>query len=106
MKKWTKRLSISGALIVATLIVLASISIILLRGTPDWLQPSQLTADERAAAAQRATNKLAIMQNQAAKLRANERSNTRNNGPTTSTTLPADAISISFTDDELNALIE
>lgn len=106
MKKWTKRLSVSGAVLLGMLIVLVLICVILLRGTPDWYQPSVLSAEQRAAASQRATNKLAIVQNQAARVRADEHAETQGGKSTTTTSRPGNAITISFTDEEINALIE
>lgn len=106
MKKWTKRLSVSGAVLLGTLIVVVLICVILLRGTPDWYQPSVMSAEQRAAAAQRATNKIAIMQNQAARVRADEHADTQGGKSPSTTSRPANAITISFSDEEINALIE
>ena len=77
----------------------------LMRGTPDWYHPRSMTVEQFEAAAQRATNKLAMVQNEAARARAVENAQRRH--PSTSTSKPArDPITVSFTDDELNAFFD
>jgi hypothetical protein len=97
-----RRLLLGGALVVLAAIVVAAFGLRLVHGTPDWYHPRSLTARQRQVAAQSATNKLAMLQNGAAFARADERS-TRN-GTTSATTTPV-GMTISFTDDELNALL-
>jgi uncharacterized protein YpmS len=99
MKKWTRRLSISGITLPGIAIVLAFTALKLMRGTPDWYQPLAASPQQREAAAQRATDKLVLIQNQAARARADERA-------PAPATRAADAIEISLADDELNALVE
>jgi hypothetical protein len=106
MKKWTKRISVSAVVLVSMLIVLASVCVILLRGTPDWYQPLAMSDDDRAAAANSATNKIALLQQEAQRVRADERAATRNGKVPSTSTRPTNAITISFTDEEINALIE
>jgi hypothetical protein len=86
--------------------VIASLVVVyfLARGTPDWYQPQLMTADERDAAAQRATNKLVEVQNQAALARAEEHQG--RSQPPSMTGSPTDPITISFTDQEINAFFQ
>lgn len=101
MKKWLKRVLVGGAIAAVVLVLLAVIAWRLVRGTPDWYRPDSLTLEQREAAAQSATNKLVALQNQTAYARAEENAASHSRQPTTS---PA-SITVSFTDDELNALL-
>jgi hypothetical protein len=84
-------------LLLGGMIVLLSLA----RADPDFYRPLSLTPEQRQAAAQRAENKLTDLQNRAARHRAAERAAARRdlNDPVTS-------ITVSFTDDELNAFFE
>ncbi|HEY7090187.1 MAG TPA: hypothetical protein VH518_18970 [Tepidisphaeraceae bacterium] len=102
MKKWQKRLGIVVATLVGVFIGLALVCWMLLRGTPQWYRPHTLSGPEQEAAAQSAQNKLILLHNAAVQARAEERAAHR-----TATTLPAgSAITVSFTDDEVNALLD
>src|SRR5687768_12200598 len=109
MKSSFKRvLVVLGALLGAA-VAACAVGLFLFRAEPDWYRLPQFSAEQREAAAQRATNKLAQIQNQAARARAAERMS-RGEG-STGTTTPAthpsvDAITVTFTDDELNAFFD
>jgi uncharacterized protein YpmS len=76
------------------LLVSGLITLGLTRATPSWYQPLALSSEQREEAARRATNKLALLQNSAVQVRENQRNN-----PATQ----PNAITLSFTDDEMNA---
>jgi uncharacterized protein YpmS len=103
--KLLKRLLLAVALLLGTVVLLCSIGLILFRGTPGWYRPPQLSPAERDQAAQSATNKLAMIQNEAARARMQQR---RDIGPATNPATPPAAaepatITVTFTDRELNA---
>jgi hypothetical protein len=104
-KKWIRRglliLATATVAIVVVLIVLWS----LMRAAPEFYKPVVLTLEQRQAAAQRAENKFTDIQNRAARLRAEERA-AQLNRDTTSTQRAGEAITISFTADELTAFFE
>lgn len=101
-RKTIRRLWISLAAVTGIVLAVAVICLNLLYGTPEWYQPQAMTAEQREAAAQRATSKLAMVQNVAAQVRADERAALRD-----SSTAPAPgSITVSFTDDEINAFFE
>jgi uncharacterized protein YpmS len=101
MKKWLKRVLIGAAIALVVLVVLGIIAWRMTQGIPDWYRPDSLTVEQREAAAQSATNKLANLQNQTAYARAEQSAASYSRLPATA---PA-GITISFTDDELNALL-
>jgi uncharacterized protein YpmS len=104
-KRWKKRLIVTGAMLLGGVIGIMLVLWMLMRGTPDWYHPRSMTVEQFEAAAQRATNKLAMVQNEAARARAVE--NAQRRRPSTSTSKPArDPITVSFTDDELNAFFD
>jgi uncharacterized protein YpmS len=82
------------AAIFALLLAGALIALSLARATPGWYQPLAMSAEQREAAAQRAMNKLATLQNAAVQV-----SESQTDGATTQ----PGPITISFTDDEINA---
>ncbi len=100
-----KRLLVVLAALVGCALVACVVGLVLFRAEPDWYRLPQFSAEEREAAAQRATNKLAQIQNQAARARAAERMAQAepSTGPTPTTHPSANAITVTFTDDELNA---
>ena len=103
--KLLKRLLLAVAIVLALIITAASVGIILYRGTPNWYHPLNLDPQLREAAAQRATNKLVMIQNQAARIRRDDR---RARGGSAAT-VPVDRaapITVSFTEDELNAFFD
>jgi hypothetical protein len=107
--KLLKRLIVVLAVLLGAALVALAVGIFLFRAEPTWYHPVALPAEEREAAAQRATNKLAMIQNQAARARAAERmANSTTGGETMTTgTLPSDsAITVTFTDVELNAFFD
>jgi uncharacterized protein YpmS len=101
MKKWTKKILFAVAILLAIGLIILLSGVVMLRGTPDWYQPGAMTAEQREEAAQRATNKLAIVQNAAVQMRVDEMQ-----AATSPSTKSRDAITISFTDDEMNAFFE
>jgi hypothetical protein len=109
-KQWKKPLLLGVLAIVAVAVTLASVAIMLFRAAPTWYRPLAMDPQRREAAAQRATNKLAMIQNEAARLRRDERLAER--AASTSTTSPATLaapgrpITVSFTEDELNAFFD
>jgi hypothetical protein len=98
MKKWTKRISLAGLTLLVIVVVLGVQGWWLVRGTPDWYLPQALTPEQREAAAQSATDKLILIQNQAARARMD--------GNRNQAAAEAGAISISFSENEINALLE
>jgi uncharacterized protein YpmS len=94
--KWLRRTLLAVAVVVTVVIGGALVALWLVRAEPTFYRPVELTAEQREAAAQRATNKLATIQNQAARLHA--ASNTRPVSP--------DEITVSFTADELNSFFD
>lgn len=103
MNKWIKRLLVAAITLGVVLAVLAVVGWRLMRGVPDWYQPLAMSAEQRNAAARSATNKLALLQNRAAMARADEQVARLN--PQTSPTTQSEEITITFSDDELNALL-
>ena len=103
MRKWPRRLSVVGATLAGTVLSLSLVLWILVRSTPQWYRPASMSPQQCDAAAQRATNKLVTVQNEAASVRAAEQAARIRPGSTLATQ-PA-SITISFTDDELNALV-
>jgi hypothetical protein len=101
MKKWKRRIFISSAAVVMALLIVSLIGWRMLQGTPDWYQPQALTADERAAAAQRVINKLVPIQNQAAFVRGSER-----HPGSAPSTRASEEMTVSFTDQELTATFQ
>jgi hypothetical protein len=102
MTKWQKRLGVAAVALAGVVIGIALVCWMLLRGTPQWYRPHALTGPQQEAAAQSAQNKLILLHNAAVQARADERIARRN-----ATTLPVgSAITVSFTDDEVNALLE
>lgn len=95
--KWLRRTLLVVAILLTVVIGGALVALYLVRAEPAFYHPVELTAEQREAAAQRATNKLATIQNQAARLHA--ASNTR-------PTVNPDEITVSFTADELNSFFE
>jgi uncharacterized protein YpmS len=102
-KKWIKRIGIAAAALAGVVLGTLLVVWMLLRATPAWYRPTNLTAEQREAAAQNAQNKLIVVQNAAAQARADERVAQRN-----ATTLPSSAntITLTLTDEEINALLE
>src|SRR4051794_26110023 len=110
-RKWKKRLAVTAAMLVGGVVGTVLVLWMMMRGTPDWYRPRMMTVEQLEAAAQRATNKLAMVQNEAARARAVERAGRNRStasSTTPATTLPAapGAITVSFTDDELNAFFD
>ncbi len=104
--KFFKRVLLLLSVLLGVAVVCCALGLWLFRAEPDWYKRPTFTAEQREAAAQRATNKLALIQNQAARARAQERMN-RDGATTVPATNPAgNAITVSFTDDELNAFFD
>jgi uncharacterized protein YpmS len=103
VKKLVKRLLTILAVALTVVVVGCTIGLILLRATPRWYQLPKLTAEQKEAAAQSATNKLALIQNEAARIRAQERSRSRS---PTAESAPSAGITVSFSDHELNAFFD
>src|SRR4051812_8079455 len=98
MRKWMKRLLLVVGIALALLVATALTGLWMIRAEPAFYRRITLTPEQREAAAQRATNKLATIQNQAARLRA---------APASTRIVNAgDEITVSFTADELNAFFE
>ncbi|HVT90805.1 MAG TPA: hypothetical protein VHD56_18265 [Tepidisphaeraceae bacterium] len=102
MLKWFRRILVGLAILLLMTAGLVIVGLRMMYRTPDWYHPQSLNAEQRLAAAQSATNKLAILQNGTAFARAEERA--VRNGATRQSTAPG-GITISFSDDELNALM-
>jgi hypothetical protein len=106
--KLFKRLIVVLAVLLAAGVAALAVGFFLFRAEPTWYRLPAANAEEREAAAQRATNKLALIQNQAARARAAERmalsSTDSARGPAM---IPSDsAITVTFTDVELNAFFD
>ena len=106
--KVRKRLILVLAVLLGAAVTALAVGFFLFRAEPAWYRPVALPVEEREAAAQRATNKLAMIQNQAARARAAElmtQSATRD--ATAPATTPSEsAITVTFTDVELNAFFD
>jgi len=98
MRKWIKRLLLVVAIGLTLLVAVALTGLWMIRAEPAFYRPVTLTPEQREAAAQRATNKLATIQNQAARLHASAAS--------TRVVNAGDEITVSFTADELNAFFD
>jgi uncharacterized protein YpmS len=102
--KWLKRLLLGAAILLTMLIATAAILLHMLRAEPQWYHRSQLDAQQRDAAAERALAKVANFHNQtAARHAADVRAHLHPS--TVPATQPNEDITISFSDDELNALM-
>lgn len=109
LKKVAKRLAALVLVLVIGLVGIVVTGLVMFRHTPDWYQIPRLTAEEFEAAAQRVTNKLAVIHNEVARYWASERAD-RGGGTTTpsdsATHASPEALTITFTADELNAFFE
>ena len=104
--KLFKRLILVLAVLLGAALVALAVGFFLFRAEPTWYRPVALPAAAREAAAQRATNKLAMIQNQAARARAAERM-ARSTTDVSVASVPSDsAITVTFTDVELNAFFD
>ncbi len=105
VKKAVRRLLAAVAIALGLIVLIGSIGIILLRAEPEFYQLPKLTIEEFEAAAQRAVNKLAMIQNEAARIRVEQNPSRGQSRPTTA---PAESrrITVSFTQHELNAFFE
>ena len=119
MHKWVKRALLVVALLLAGAIVFAVGGIVLFKGTPGWYRPEELagTPEERAAAAQRAENKLIEVRNWAELLNADAVHAQADAdaqaqaapgaaaaaAPARAATRAADSLTVAFTEKELNA---
>lgn len=101
--KILRRFLLAAGLLVLLLILLGSAGFALFRSEPEWYRPVALDPEQREQAAQSATNKLALIQNEAAKLRRDERMADRASEPVT---VPSVPITVSFSEDELNAFFD
>jgi uncharacterized protein YpmS len=121
MRKWLKSLLLLVAILLVALLGGVLVLWRMVRAQPDFYHVVVLPREQVEAAAQSATNKFATIQNQAARIRAGERAaravRTSREGAsgslagvgTSSTQAPTtapDAISVTFTDTELNAFFE
>jgi uncharacterized protein YpmS len=106
--KLRKRLILLLAVLLGAAVTALAVGFFLFRAEPTWYRPVEIPAEEREAAAQRATNKLALIQNQVARARAAERmARPATNDTTTPATDPSDiAITVTLTDVELNAFFD
>ena len=112
--KLLKTLLLIVAVLLLSAILLSAGGWFMLRGTPEWYQPSTATAEQRKKAADRAENMLISIQNwaggaRAARLRAAAATVGAGDAPTTTqaaTALshePSQPFQIQFSDEELNA---
>jgi hypothetical protein len=120
MRKWLKGLLLAVAILLVALLGTVLVLWRMVRAQPDFYHVVALPREQVEAAAQSATNKFATIQNQAARIRAagqraarasREGASGRSAGAGASSinapaTVPADAISVTFTDTELNAFFE
>ncbi len=103
MRKWIKRILLLFAFLLVCALAALYGGFRMLRSTPEWYRRYTATFAEREAAAQRAFNKFAGVQNAAADVRRKEiiARNAHNAAPV----VPGE-ITVSFTDDELNAFFQ
>jgi uncharacterized protein YpmS len=103
-RKILRRIVLTVLLVLAVKLAVVSVGVMLFRGTPEWYHPRQLDPAVWEQAAQSATNKLATIHNEAARIRRDERMAERSKDPApTAATAP---ITVSFTEDELNAFFD
>jgi len=102
-RKIFRRILLAAAVLLTVKLAAVSVGMLLFRGTPEWYHPRHMDAQVREKAAQSATNKLATIHNEAARLRRDERMAERSNHPST---MPSEPIVVSFTEDELNAFFD
>jgi hypothetical protein len=105
--KWLKRTLLGVALVLFAAIIFSAGGIILLRGTPDFYQPASMTPEDHAAAARRAEDKLATINNYAADAYSSAVQSNRAaaDGTHPPATKPS-TFEVAFTDQELNALFQ
>jgi uncharacterized protein YpmS len=99
MRKWMKRSLLVVGIALTLLLAVVLAGLWLIRAEPTFYRRVTLTPEQFEAAAQRATNKLATIQNQAARLHASPAA-TRN------AVASGEEITVSFTADELNAFFD
>lgn len=105
MRKWVRRSILGLVLLVVLGIGLGVVLVWLYHGTPAWYQHVHLSAAERARFAQAAENKLIDAQNWAQKIVADTTRRSRH--PSTSpASAPVNSHEISFSQSEINALID
>lgn len=103
MKRVLKYVLLAVAVLLLGLIVTALVGLHFARGVPDFYRAFRWTAKERSAINQRAVNKLVAIKNLATERRAAEL-RLKNGRPADPTTLPSH-VTVTFTEDELNAFI-
>ena len=91
------------ALVLFAAILFSAGGLILLRGTPDFYQVMNQSPEDQAAAAQRAQDKLATINNYAVEAYSSAIRTSNGTATTAPATAPA-SIHVAFTDNELNAL--
>lgn len=111
---WVKRILTGLAVVLVVAILVTAIGYRKMHGVPDWYAQRNLNADQLAAAATAAENKLINVQNWSAEHRAQE--SAKNYAASTQTapraaavtpaTKPANSTTIEFTEDEINALFQ
>jgi uncharacterized protein YpmS len=101
MRKWIKTVLILIALALMGVIVFSYVSYELAIGTPDWYRPLSLSPQEQADAARRADDKFLTLLSRAADAQAAQRRTHASSTQPTST--QSDPITVSFSDEELNA---
>jgi len=97
MKKWIRKILVVVASLFGLVVLIGVVGFFLMRSTPSWYEHTAMTDEQREAAAQRAVNKLALVQNAAMQARVDELHS--------ASTHPSE-ITISLTDDEINAFFE
>jgi hypothetical protein len=112
--KWLKRLLLVVAIFLVALLGTTLVLWRMVRAQPDFYHVVSLPREQIEAAAQSATNKFATIHNQAARIHAGARAAKAAQNPSGSTRDPVasspstspNAISVTFTDTELNAFFE
>ncbi len=99
MRKWIKTGLTLIALLLVGAIIASFVSYQLAKGRPAWYRPHSLSIQERAEAARRADDKFLALVGRAADAQAAKRRSPNDPGPGAS----SDPMTVSFTDDELNA---
>jgi len=112
-RKWLRTLLVVAAILLIAVLGTGLVMWRMVRAQPSFYHLVSLPREQMEAAAQSATNKFVTIQNQAARIHAGERAGLRAPPPSAgekgvSATAPAspDALSVTFTDTELNAFFD
>lgn len=106
MVKWLKRIVLLTALVLLVFLGFSLWSWHLLRGTPDWYHPPELSVEEREAAANRADQRILDTLSWASEVQAQQTRQRVGGSAATSRPTTAPLKTISFSEAELNAFFQ